>query len=147
MLSKARTGTFHTEKYELVVSDPARRMRNVQGRNCLSLVELKPEKVFADEIDPESFENLNPSGENVPVHHKNWFDSIRANKQPNAGIDLAIKAQTVISLAEMSERLGIACYFDEKNRTVTTGLGSEKREVKLLTYDTEAKAGYHIEKV
>ena len=44
MLSEARTGTFHTEKYELVVSDPARRMRNVQGRNCLSLVELKPEK-------------------------------------------------------------------------------------------------------
>lgn len=44
MLSEARTGTFHTEKYELVVSDPARRMRNVRSRNCLSLVELKPEK-------------------------------------------------------------------------------------------------------
>lgn len=44
MLSGARTGVFHTEKYELVVSDPARRMRNVRSRNCLSLVELKPEK-------------------------------------------------------------------------------------------------------
>lgn len=45
MLSGARTGPyFHTDKYELVVSDPARRMRNVRSRNCLSLVELKPEK-------------------------------------------------------------------------------------------------------
>ena len=44
MLSEARTGTFHTEKYELVVSDPARLMRNVRNRPCLSLVELKPEK-------------------------------------------------------------------------------------------------------
>lgn len=44
MLSEARTGTFHTEKYELVVSDPARLMRNVRNRPCLSLLELKPEK-------------------------------------------------------------------------------------------------------
>lgn len=44
MLSEARTGVFHTEKYELVVSDPARLMRNVRNRPCLSLVELKPEK-------------------------------------------------------------------------------------------------------
>jgi len=34
------------------------------------------------------------------VHEKNWFDSIRANKQPNANIDLAVKVQTVISLAK-----------------------------------------------
>ncbi len=44
MLTEARTGVFHTDKYELVVSDPARRMRNVRNRNCLSLVEIKPEK-------------------------------------------------------------------------------------------------------
>ncbi len=44
MLSKARTGVFHTEKYELVVSDPTRLMRNVRNRPCLSLIELKPEK-------------------------------------------------------------------------------------------------------
>lgn len=44
MLQEARTGTFHTDKYELVVSDPARRIRNVRNRPCLSLIELKPEK-------------------------------------------------------------------------------------------------------
>jgi predicted dehydrogenase len=107
-------------------------------------VELKPEKAFADEIDPETFDGLKP-GEDVGVHEKNWFDSIRANKQPHCGIDLAIRVQTVISLAEMSERLGVACYFDEKSRKITTG--PDQKELKPLSYETEAKAGYHIQKV
>ena len=94
-------------------------------------VELKPEKPFAEEIDPATSEAFKP--EAVPAHHKNWFDSIRANKQPNAGIDLAIRVQTVISLAEMSERLSIMCVFDEKTRKITTGEG---REIKPITYGT-----------
>ena len=97
-------------------------------------IELKPEKPFTDEVDPMTIENIKPT-ESVPVHHKNWFDSIRANKQPNAGIDLAIRVQTVISLAEMSERLSVMCLFDEKTRKVTTGDG---REVPLLTYGSVA---------
>jgi predicted dehydrogenase len=108
-------------------------------------VELKPEKAFADEIDPETFDNLTPSGESVPVHHKNWFDAIRGKAKANAGIDLAIKVQTVISLAEMSERLGISCSYDEKTRKITTG--PDQKEVKPLTYETEAAMKYRIEKV
>ena len=48
-----------------------------------------------------------------------------------SGIDLAVKVQTVISLAEMSERLNIMCLFDEKTRKITDGSG---KEVKALTY-------------
>ena len=44
MLTEARTGTFHTEKYEMVIGDPARDLRKIQGRPCLGLIELKPEK-------------------------------------------------------------------------------------------------------
>jgi predicted dehydrogenase len=95
-------------------------------------IELIPEKDFADEIDPEVLDGLKPT-EDVAVHEKNWFDSIRANKQPNAGIDLAVKVQTVISLAEMSERMKITCLFDEKSRKVSTGDG---KEVKPITYGT-----------
>jgi hypothetical protein len=95
-------------------------------------VALIPEKPFADEIDPERFEGLSPI-EDFAVHEKNWFDCIRANKQPNAGIDLAMRVQTVISLAEMSERLKIACLFDEKTRKVTTDGG---KEVEPITYGT-----------
>ncbi|NDE99144.1 MAG: hypothetical protein EB034_12840 [Verrucomicrobia bacterium] len=92
-------------------------------------VELTPGRPFTEEIDPYTSPAF--PGENLPNHHKNWFDSIRANKQPNAGIDLAVKVQTVISLAEMSDRLGIMCNFDPKTRKITDGTG---KEVKPLTY-------------
>jgi predicted dehydrogenase len=93
-------------------------------------IELKPERPFVDEVDAETFDNLKPV-EALPPHEANWFTSIRENKQPHANIDLAVKVQTVISLAEMSDRLQVACLFDEKTRKVTTGDG---REIKPLTY-------------
>jgi len=94
-------------------------------------VQLKPEAKFVEEVDELTSDAFPP--EDVPPHEKNWFDSIRANKQPNCGIDLAIRVQTVISLAEMSERLSVMCLFDEKTRKITTGEG---RELKPITYGT-----------
>jgi predicted dehydrogenase len=93
-------------------------------------VELVPEKEFADDIDPDSFSGL--QAEDIRVHEENWFDCIRANKAPNANIDLAIRVQTVISLAEMSDRLQTACLFDEKARKVTDNTGKQIE----LTYGT-----------
>lgn len=93
-------------------------------------IELVPERPFSEDIDPVAENGLTPH-EDVGVHEKNWFDSIRANKTPNASIDLAMRAQTVISLAEMSNRMKIACLFDEKTRKITTGDG---KEVKPMTY-------------
>jgi predicted dehydrogenase len=94
-------------------------------------VDLVPQREFGDEIDPENYANLQP--EEIRVHEKNWFDCIRSGKQPNANIDLAIRVQTVISLAEMSDRLKIACLFDEKTRKVTTDSGTT---VTPITYGT-----------
>jgi predicted dehydrogenase len=96
-------------------------------------VELKPEKEFADDVEPETFEHLQPSGEKINEMEKNWFDCIRSGKKPYGNIDLAVRVQTVISLAEMSQRLNIMCLFDEKTRKITTGDG---KEVKALTYGT-----------
>ncbi len=95
-------------------------------------LQLIPEKDYADEIDPETIAGLPPS-EDIPTHHKNWLDAIRANKQPNCGIDLAIRAQTVITLAEMSDRLKTACLFDEQSRKITTADG---KEIQPITYGT-----------
>ncbi len=97
-------------------------------------VELKPEQPFANEeaddyIKPDVAEGF--AAESVAAHHKNWFESIRANKQPNCGIDLAVKVQTVISLAEASERLGMMCNFHEATRKVTDGFG---RKIKMPYY-------------
>lgn len=98
-------------------------------------VELKPERQFAEEVEPETISGIKP-GEDVAVHEKNWFDCIRDGKAPNANIDLATKVQTVISLGEMSERLGVACKFDPKTRKITTGDGKVMpvTELKPISY-------------
>jgi len=106
-------------------------------------VSLKPEKAFADEIDPELVDGIKP-GEDVGVHERNWLDAIRGKGQANAGIDLALKVQTVISMAELAERRGVACYFDEKSRKITT---SDGKEIKPFTYEEEAQQKYRIQKV
>jgi predicted dehydrogenase len=95
-------------------------------------VELAVERWASDEIDPATYDNLLP-GEDTIYHEKNWFDCIRANKQPNANIDLGLKVQTVICLAEMSERLGEALFFDEKTRKITNGDG---KVFEPITYGT-----------
>ena len=97
-------------------------------------VELTPERPYADEIDQQTFDQLNP-GESISVHEKNWFDCIRGGKVPNANIDLAIRVQTIISMAEISERYGIAAFWDAKKRRVTDSNGKEYR----ISYDTSTK--------
>lgn len=92
---------------------------------------MLPERDFTEEIDPMDVKGL--QSENIRVHEKNWFDCIRSGKQPNAGIDLAIRVQTVISLAEMAERLKTTCLFDEKTRKITDGAG---KEIAPITYGT-----------
>jgi len=52
---------------------------------------------------------------------------------PNANIEFATKAQVVISLAEMSNRMNMMCMFDENTRKVTTMDG---KEVAAITYGT-----------
>ncbi len=95
-------------------------------------VKLLPEREFSEEdINPETFSGLQP--EDIRVHEKNWFDCIRSGKTPNANIELAIRVQTVISLAEMSDRLKMTCLFDEKARKITDAGGNE---IASITYGT-----------
>ncbi len=95
-------------------------------------VELLPQREFGEEIDPETVTGL--QAEIDPrIHEKNWFECIRSGDQPNANIELAIRVQTIISLAEMSDRLKTACLFDEKTRKVTDGSG---KEITPITYGT-----------
>lgn len=100
-------------------------------------VEVKPEKEFSDDVDLQTFDNLKPS-EDIGAHEANWFDCIRSGKEPNAGINLAIRAQTVISLAEMSNRLNMMCVFDETTRKITSM--ADNKEVPAITYGTLPKS-------
>ena len=105
-----------------------------------NVLQMIPERAFAEEYEGLTEAERKDMGieaikglqhEDPRAHEKNWFECIRSGKQPNAGIDLAIRVQTVISLSEMAERLRITCLFDEKTRKITTADG---KEVKPLTY-------------
>ena len=95
-------------------------------------VEMKPESIVADDREVEEFNDPLPT-ESIPRLEKSFFDSIRSGKAPVADIELAIRTQTVLCLAEISERLGLALFFDEKNRTLKTGDG---KVVPPISYDT-----------
>jgi predicted dehydrogenase len=82
-----------------------------------SSLELKPERPFADEIDPTTI-NITEPIEDLAAHHKDFFDCIRSGKTPNCDVELAAKAQVVISLAEISCRDNkIMCFDSDKLRT------------------------------
>ncbi|MBE0542478.1 MAG: Gfo/Idh/MocA family oxidoreductase [Verrucomicrobia bacterium] len=95
-------------------------------------VELKPERIFSEEIDAEEFNDPTPV-ESIARLEKNFFDCIRSGKTPVANLELAIRAQTVLCMAEMSERLGLALFYDEQKRALKT---SDGKVVPPLTYDT-----------
>lgn len=44
MLRDARAGRFYENRYEIIISDPVRDMRKALNRQCLSMIELKPER-------------------------------------------------------------------------------------------------------
>jgi predicted dehydrogenase len=95
-------------------------------------VELKPEALYTDDLVAEDFADPRPT-EQIPVLEKDFFDCIRCGRTPVANVDLAIRTQTVLCMAEMSERLGLALFFDEQTRTLKTGDG---RVVPMLSYDS-----------
>jgi hypothetical protein len=95
-------------------------------------LELKPESTFAEEMDAEQFSDPAPT-ENIPRLEKNFFDCIRSGQLPVANVELAIRVQTVLSMAEMSERLGLAMFYDEKTRSLKACDG---KVIQPISYDT-----------
>ena len=105
-------------------------MATLEIGNMGEKLKLVPEREYSEEVDEVDLTGLQPT-EDPRNHEKNWFDCIRSGQQPTGNIELAIRVQTVVNLAEMSERLKVACLFDGKTRKITTGDG---KELKPLTY-------------
>ena len=80
-------------------------------------VKIVPQREWADEADAGEEPVTGPS-ENIPTHHRNWLDCIRTNGVPNANIDIAVRVQVMISLAEKAYRESKTFTFDPKTRTV-----------------------------
>lgn len=93
---------------------------------------LRPERIFADELDAEEFTDSGNVGK-IENLHTNFYQCIREGSTPYCNVDLSVKANTVLCLAEMSERMNLALLFDPETRKITTGDG---KEVEPLSYDT-----------
>jgi predicted dehydrogenase len=78
--------------------------------------ELKPERPFVEELEPVRLEVKDPGPSHVK-HERNWIESIRANKQPICNLELAIRTQALVSLAEIAEVSKRTVAFDHNKRT------------------------------
>ena len=87
------------------------------------------------DLQPEDFQSPIPPGK-IAYLEKNFFDCIRKGGTPFGNIDLALRAHSILALAEMSERLATTLLFDWKTRKVTDGQG---RELPPINYETVLK--------
>jgi predicted dehydrogenase len=78
-------------------------------------VQLQPERPYVEEIEA-SDETPPDSGESHQKHQKNFIDALRSHKAPSCDIELGIRVQTIISMAEESYRRGRTVSFDEQKR-------------------------------
>jgi predicted dehydrogenase len=81
-------------------------------------VQLQPERPYVDEIDA-SDETPPDSGETHAKHQKNFIDSLRNEVQPSCDVELGLRVQTVVSLAEESYRKGRMVHFDPLKRKLS----------------------------
>ena len=59
------------------------------------------------------------AGESHVKHMSNFIVSMRNNVQPNCGIELGIRGQAIVSMAEMAYRKKKLVTFDEATRRMT----------------------------
>ena len=74
-------------------------------------VRIQPQGAYADEIEQEDVPVVGP-GESQTEHHKNLIHCIRNGGKPNCNIDLAVRVQTIVSMAELSYRQNKMAVFD-----------------------------------
>jgi len=79
-------------------------------------VELKPQRLFADEIDPQTVE-CEDIGNDQDQLRLNWFQCIRSREPAVSNIDLATKMMVVVDLATRSLWEGHAYEFNPDTLT------------------------------
>ncbi len=78
-----------------------------------------PERPFAEEIEAKD-ETPPDSGETHEKHQRNFLQSLRANVAPNCDIELGVRVQTIVSMAEASYRKGKSMQFDANRLKVSS---------------------------
>ncbi|MFN7948146.1 MAG: Gfo/Idh/MocA family oxidoreductase [Blastocatellia bacterium] len=78
-------------------------------------VQVQPERPYVEELEAKD-ETPPDSGETHAKHQKNYIDALRTNTAPSCDIELAIRVQTIVSMAEESYRKGRMVHFDPVKR-------------------------------
>lgn len=74
-------------------------------------VEIRPERPYVDEVEGEVIQVEGP-GESIAEHQKNFLSCVRTGKKPNCDIELAVRVQVAISMAEIAYRQNKVVRFD-----------------------------------
>lgn len=80
-------------------------------------IQIKPERPYVEELEAEDVTWQGP-GESQAEHHKNLWSCIRNGGTPNCDIELGVRVQTIVSLAEKSYRESKMACFDAAKRKV-----------------------------
>lgn len=80
-------------------------------------LQVQPERPFVDEIEAKD-ETPPDAGETHIKHMRNFIQSMRDNVPPNCDVELGLRVQAVISMAEMSYRKGKTMRFDPNKRAL-----------------------------
>jgi hypothetical protein len=75
-------------------------------------IEIAPERPYAEEIEGKD-ETPPDSGETHAKHQKNFIEAVRDGVPANCDIELGVRVQTIVSMAEASYRKGRSMQFDQ----------------------------------
>jgi predicted dehydrogenase len=81
-------------------------------------IELRPERPFADEVDPMT---VNIGGERIEPHHQNFFDCVRSRATTNCDAELGARVQIAVHMAERAYRENKCMTFDPTTMKVKAG--------------------------
>lgn len=81
-------------------------------------VELRPERIFSDDVDPQKIE-CPDIGNDQDKLRLNWLECMRTRKPAISGIDHATKVMVIVDLATRSAWDGAAYAFDSSTMTAT----------------------------
>lgn len=80
---------------------------------------MRPERLFAEEIDEHNFEGENLGG-SQDLLRLNWINSIRTREQPASPVEFGTKVMVMVDLATRSMWEKSAFAYDPASQTVST---------------------------
>ena len=79
---------------------------------------LQPERPFSEDIEPDEI-TMDASGGTHQDHHLNLIHALRTGTEPSCNVDLALRSQVILAMAERSYREKRMVFYDNALRRIT----------------------------